>query len=99
LRTAKAFTNALRSIAFQYWPSISLARHYQSHLREFPSICGSLRLLSMRRFAASIAILLATASAAPGEGPSIDFDTQIVPVLTKSGCNAGACHGAAAGVW
>ncbi len=25
------------------------------------------------------------------------FDTQIMPVLTKSGCNAGACHGAAAG--
>lgn len=27
----------------------------------------------------------------------IDFDTEIVPVLTKAGCNAGACHGAAAG--
>jgi len=25
------------------------------------------------------------------------FDTEIVPVLTKAGCNAGACHGAAAG--
>lgn len=28
---------------------------------------------------------------------SVDFDTQIVPILTRSGCNAGACHGAAAG--
>ena len=27
----------------------------------------------------------------------IDFDTQIVPILTRAGCNAGACHGAAAG--
>ena len=27
----------------------------------------------------------------------VDFDTQIIPALTKSGCNAGACHGAAAG--
>jgi len=27
----------------------------------------------------------------------VDFDTQIIPVLTKSGCNAGACHGAAIG--
>lgn len=27
----------------------------------------------------------------------IDFDRQIVAVLTKAGCNAGACHGAAAG--
>ncbi len=27
----------------------------------------------------------------------IDFDTEIIPILTKSGCNAGACHGAAAG--
>lgn len=28
---------------------------------------------------------------------SIDFDTQIMPVLTRSGCNVGSCHGAAAG--
>ncbi len=27
----------------------------------------------------------------------IDFDSQVLPVLTKAGCNAGACHGAAAG--
>lgn len=26
-----------------------------------------------------------------------DFDTQILPVLTRAGCNSGACHGAAAG--
>ncbi|MDX1944167.1 MAG: DUF1549 domain-containing protein [Pirellulaceae bacterium] len=29
-------------------------------------------------------------------GP-VDFDTEVLPVLTKGGCNAGACHGAAAG--
>jgi len=28
---------------------------------------------------------------------SQDFDTEIMPILTKSGCNGGACHGAAAG--
>ncbi|WP_182869675.1 DUF1549 domain-containing protein [Rhodopirellula sp. JC639] len=28
---------------------------------------------------------------------TIDFDTQVVPVLTRFGCNAGACHGAAIG--
>src|SRR6187431_2551259 len=28
---------------------------------------------------------------------TVDFDTDIVPVLTKAGCNSGACHGAAAG--
>jgi len=27
----------------------------------------------------------------------ISFDTEILPILTKVGCNAGACHGAAAG--
>lgn len=27
----------------------------------------------------------------------VDFDTQIIPLLTKAGCNAGACHGAAIG--
>jgi len=26
-----------------------------------------------------------------------DFDTDVLPVLTRAGCNAGACHGAAAG--
>jgi hypothetical protein len=29
--------------------------------------------------------------------PAIDFDTEVLPVLTRAGCNAGACHGAAAG--
>jgi hypothetical protein len=28
---------------------------------------------------------------------AVDFDTEIIPILTRSGCNAGACHGAAAG--
>jgi len=27
----------------------------------------------------------------------VDFDSQVLPVLTHAGCNAGACHGAAAG--
>ncbi len=29
--------------------------------------------------------------------PAVHFDTEIVPLITKAGCNAGACHGAAAG--
>lgn len=32
-----------------------------------------------------------------GSGEVVSFDNEIVPVLTKSGCNTGACHGAAAG--
>ncbi|MCA9048837.1 MAG: DUF1549 domain-containing protein, partial [Planctomycetaceae bacterium] len=31
------------------------------------------------------------------ESEQIDFDTQVMPILTKAGCNAGSCHGAAAG--
>ncbi|MDA7979191.1 MAG: DUF1549 and DUF1553 domain-containing protein [Pirellulales bacterium] len=27
----------------------------------------------------------------------VDFDTEVVPVLTKAGCNVGACHGSASG--
>ncbi len=27
----------------------------------------------------------------------VDFDTQMIPLLTKLGCNSGACHGSAAG--
>ncbi len=29
--------------------------------------------------------------------PRVDFDNDLVPVFTKLGCNAGACHGAAIG--
>jgi len=29
--------------------------------------------------------------------PAVDFDTEVMPVLTKAGCNAAACHGAASG--
>lgn len=38
-------------------------------------------------------------AAALGNRPedSVDFDTQVIPVLTRYGCNAGACHGAAIG--
>ena len=28
---------------------------------------------------------------------AVDFPTEILPVLTRAGCNAGACHGSAAG--
>ena len=28
---------------------------------------------------------------------AVHFDTEMIPLLTKSGCNTGACHGAAAG--
>lgn len=42
-------------------------------------------------FAALLAIAIAL------DGPEIDFDTEIIPILTRSGCNSGACHGAAAG--
>jgi len=27
----------------------------------------------------------------------VDFENDLIPVFTKFGCNAGACHGAAAG--
>jgi hypothetical protein len=39
-----------------------------------------------------VALFLAAVVAAPA-----DFDTEVLPVLTRAGCNAGACHGAAAG--
>jgi len=42
------------------------------------------------------ALIIATVLAAEPES-SVDFDSQILPLLTKVGCNAGACHGAAAG--
>ncbi len=43
------------------------------------------------------AVLMADAGAPSVAVSAVDFDTQIVPVLTKAGCNTGACHGAAIG--
>ncbi len=45
----------------------------------------------------SLAFVLCLAVVANDATSAIDFDTHIIPVLTKAGCNAGACHGAAAG--
>lgn len=57
-----------------------------------------------RTFSTGLMTTLATAVwwmcpvlASNGGEPAPDFTTDVVPVLTKAGCNAGACHGAAAG--
>lgn len=43
-------------------------------------------------------ILLWIAAVLPGGATkAVDFDNHIIPVLTKAGCNTGACHGAAVG--
>jgi hypothetical protein len=44
----------------------------------------------------ALLIMMLAVSADAGQS-SIDFDTRVIPVLTKAGCNTGACHGAAAG--
>ncbi|MDG1896601.1 MAG: DUF1553 domain-containing protein [Fuerstiella sp.] len=35
--------------------------------------------------------------AADVEVNTVDFDNSVIPILTKAGCNTGACHGAAVG--
>jgi hypothetical protein len=55
-------------------------------------IYSSHTLASMHANLLLFLTLLTDAPARP-----VDFATEIVPVLTKAGCNAGACHGAAAG--
>ena len=46
----------------------------------------------------SLLLAALLAGAEPGTRPAApQFDTEIVPILTRAGCNAGACHGAAAG--
>ena len=49
------------------------------------------------------AFFLLMAFLTPGDGvvdaevDSVDFDNSVIPILTKAGCNTGACHGAAVG--
>ena len=42
-------------------------------------------------------LLLATCAFIVGNPQPVDFDTDVLPILTKAGCNAAACHGSAAG--
>lgn len=42
-------------------------------------------------------LLITVALLSAGDAEPVDFDTQIVPILTRYGCNSGACHGSAAG--
>lgn len=43
------------------------------------------------------ALWLSLAVTAANVPESTHFETEVIPVLTKAGCNTGACHGAAAG--
>ncbi len=49
----------------------------------------------MRYVHTLVAICLLSAFASAGDG--IDFDTDVVPLLSKAGCNAASCHGSSAG--
>jgi hypothetical protein len=44
-----------------------------------------------------LALLASTLLAPAGPDAVPDFDTEVLPVLTRAGCNAGACHGSALG--
>jgi hypothetical protein len=52
-------------------------------------------MTSPRSLSALLAIVLVFSIAEAT--PPVDFDTEIIPVLTRHGCNAGSCHGAAIG--
>ena len=56
---------------------------------------GWFRSLNTRLSTLNLFVLLASASAEPAPTPS--FRNQVQPILTKAGCNMGACHGAAGG--
>ena len=42
-------------------------------------------------------LILMACVAAGGDKSTVEFDNAIIPVLTKAGCNTGACHGAEVG--
>lgn len=59
-----------------------------------PLATGSARLIAqVEGSSASIPIQVAL----PSEAPAWSFRNHVLPVLTRAGCNSGACHGAAAG--
>ncbi|MBI1841402.1 MAG: DUF1553 domain-containing protein [Verrucomicrobia bacterium] len=56
-----------------------------------------LRAFRVRCELAWVAVALAGLSAVAGADNPPAFRTGVLPLLTKAGCNAGACHGAATG--
>src|SRR5262245_46909697 len=42
-----------------------------------------------------VALVVGLLLTAPLRAQAPDFETQVLPVLTRAGCNSGACHGAA----
>lgn len=58
----------------------------------FPGICLPMRLITP--IVVWLGLLLAVRA---GETTRVDFANDLIPVLTKHGCNSGACHGAAIG--
>src|SRR5262245_43188422 len=53
--------------------------------------------MHMSRALQAVIFILLAATAATAEEPAPSFRNQIIPILTKVGCNSGACHGALAG--
>ncbi len=47
--------------------------------------------------ASAVAVLAMSSIAAVAADKPPAFRTDVLPVLTRAGCNAGACHGAASG--
>ncbi|MCE9565289.1 MAG: Ig-like domain-containing protein, partial [Planctomycetes bacterium] len=62
-----------------------------------PPVASSRRFPPMRRFALVSVLCLLTASPVCAAEPVPTFERDIQPILTRFGCNAGACHGKARG--
>jgi len=51
----------------------------------------------LTRVLVASAAIAGFADIARADSPTPSFNTEIIPLLTKSGCNQGACHGKGAG--
>ena len=58
---------------------------------------GWLNLGGISLFLLAMALACRLARAGENDGGTVDFAESVLPILTKAGCNSGACHGAAAG--
>ncbi|MCH7729118.1 MAG: DUF1553 domain-containing protein [Planctomycetes bacterium] len=82
----------LRGLAGQYTtiPRAYARGYYLSPLRGY-------RKAQLQNLCVGFVLLVASAGAAASDEAPIRFETDIVPILTKLGCNSGACHGKATG--
>ena len=91
--------------------TIEISLHYASsqveqrlklicYVKVYLCVCLLLQLIRLALVGGLCSLAFTARAEKPGKTPPasvVSFRNHVLPILTKNGCNSGACHGAAAG--